>query len=109
MSCSVSKVCLLLRIPSSSFIRLELRDDWRLENRQAFANVWSDMVYGVVLFLLLCFNQSKVSDDQKTVSFSFPDAYQKLCSSSTLPMHVVDTYKFDGMNSFLILLLIISI
>jgi hypothetical protein len=87
MSCSVSKVCLLSRIPSSSFIRLELRDDWRLENRQAFANVWSDMVYGVVLFLLICFNQSKVSIDQKTVSFSFPAAYQNLCSSSTLHMH----------------------
>ncbi|CAN6325385.1 unnamed protein product [Urochloa humidicola] len=40
---------------------LELRDDWRLENRKAFANIWSDMVYGIVLFLLICFNQSKVA------------------------------------------------
>jgi hypothetical protein len=52
-------------------IRIELRDDWRLENRAAFANIWSDMVYGIVLFLLMCFNQSKVSIYQKTVSFSF--------------------------------------
>ncbi|KAF8692017.1 hypothetical protein HU200_039964 [Digitaria exilis] len=40
---------------------LELRDDWRLDNRKAFANIWSDMVYGIVLFLLICFNQSKVA------------------------------------------------
>nr|AGT17438.1 hypothetical protein SHCRBa_062_F01_R_230 [Saccharum hybrid cultivar R570] len=40
---------------------IELRDDWRLENRAAFANIWSDMVYGIVLFLLMCFNQSKVA------------------------------------------------
>ncbi|XP_062191924.1 uncharacterized protein LOC133895537 isoform X2 [Phragmites australis] len=40
---------------------IELRDDWRLENRKAFANIWSDMVYGIVLFLLICFNQSKVA------------------------------------------------
>ncbi|CAL5011060.1 unnamed protein product [Urochloa decumbens] len=40
---------------------LELRDDWRLENREAFANIWSDMVYGIVLFLLICSNQSKVA------------------------------------------------
>ncbi|PUZ50595.1 hypothetical protein GQ55_6G070100 [Panicum hallii var. hallii] len=40
---------------------LELRDDWRLENRKAFANIWSDMVYGIALFLLICFNQSKVA------------------------------------------------
>ena len=54
------------------FIRIELRDDWRLENRAAFANIWSDMVSGMVLFLLMCFNQSKVSIYQKMVSFSFP-------------------------------------
>jgi len=53
------------------FIRIELRDDWRLENRAALANIWSDMVYGIVLFLLMCFNQSKVSIYQKTVSFHF--------------------------------------
>ncbi|WVZ55116.1 hypothetical protein U9M48_005819 [Paspalum notatum var. saurae] len=40
---------------------LELRDDWRLENRKAFANIWSDIVYGIVLFLLIFFNQSKVA------------------------------------------------
>ena len=53
------------------FIRIELRDDWRLENRAALANIWSDMVYGIVLFLLMCFNQSKVSIYLKTVSFHF--------------------------------------
>jgi len=68
------------------FIRIELRDDWRLENREAFANIWSDMVYGIVLFLLLCFNQSKVSIYQKTVAFSFSIAYHDLCS--TVAMHV---------------------
>jgi hypothetical protein len=68
------------------FIRIELRDDWRLENREAFANIWSDMVYGIVLFLLLCFNQSKVSIYQEMVSFSFSIAYHNLCS--TLAMHV---------------------
>ncbi|TVU43314.1 hypothetical protein EJB05_09773 [Eragrostis curvula] len=40
---------------------IELRDEWRLENRKAFANIWSDMVYGIVLFLLICFNPSKVA------------------------------------------------
>ncbi|XP_015695716.1 chloroplast envelope membrane protein [Oryza brachyantha] len=40
---------------------IELRDEWRLENRKAFANIWSDMVYGVSLFLLMYFNQSKVA------------------------------------------------
>ncbi|XP_030446606.1 chloroplast envelope membrane protein isoform X1 [Syzygium oleosum] len=40
---------------------LELRDEWRLENRRAFANIWSDMVFGISLFLILYFNQSKVS------------------------------------------------
>ncbi|CAA3017648.1 chloroplast envelope membrane isoform X1 [Olea europaea subsp. europaea] len=42
-------------------IRIELRDEWRLENRKAFANIWSDMVFGVSLFILLYFNQSKVA------------------------------------------------
>lgn len=41
--------------------RLELRDEWRLENRKAFANIWSDFVFGVSLFILLYFNESKVS------------------------------------------------
>jgi CemA family len=37
-----------------------MRDELRLENRKAFANIWSDMVYGIVLFLLIYFNESKV-------------------------------------------------
>uniref|UniRef100_A0A0D9W063 Chloroplast envelope membrane protein n=1 Tax=Leersia perrieri TaxID=77586 RepID=A0A0D9W063_9ORYZ len=40
---------------------IELRDEWRLENRKAFANIWSDMIYGISLFLLMYFNQSKVA------------------------------------------------
>ncbi|XP_059634537.1 chloroplast envelope membrane protein-like [Cornus florida] len=40
---------------------LELRDEWRLENRRAFANILSDMVFGISLFILLYFNQSKVA------------------------------------------------
>ncbi|XP_030542407.1 chloroplast envelope membrane protein [Rhodamnia argentea] len=40
---------------------LELRDEWRLENRRTFANIWSDMVFGISLFLILYFNQSKVA------------------------------------------------
>ncbi|KAK6941194.1 Chloroplast envelope membrane protein, CemA [Dillenia turbinata] len=38
---------------------LELRDEWRLRNRSAFANIWSDMIFGISLFILLYFNQSK--------------------------------------------------
>ncbi|KAJ6857800.1 chloroplast envelope membrane protein isoform X1 [Populus alba x Populus x berolinensis] len=38
---------------------LELRDEWRLENRRSFANIWSDMVFEVSIFVLLYFNQSK--------------------------------------------------
>ncbi|KAL3642852.1 hypothetical protein CASFOL_013667 [Castilleja foliolosa] len=40
---------------------LDLRDEWRLENRKAFANIWSDLVFGVSLFFLLYFNQSQVA------------------------------------------------
>ncbi|TKY47957.1 Chloroplast envelope membrane protein [Spatholobus suberectus] len=40
---------------------LELREEWRLENRRAFANIWSDTVYGISLFILLYFNKSKVA------------------------------------------------
>ncbi|WOL05505.1 hypothetical protein Cni_G14234 [Canna indica] len=40
---------------------IELRDEWRLENRKAFANIWSDLVYGITLFLLIYFNKSKVA------------------------------------------------
>ncbi|KAL2229204.1 UNVERIFIED_CONTAM: Chloroplast envelope membrane protein [Sesamum indicum] len=38
---------------------IELRDEWRLENRKAFANIWSDMVFGVTLFILLYFYQNQ--------------------------------------------------
>ncbi|KAF5725974.1 chloroplast envelope membrane protein [Tripterygium wilfordii] len=40
---------------------LELREEWRLENRRAFANIWSDMVFGISLFILLYFNQNQVA------------------------------------------------
>ncbi|KAM1049662.1 hypothetical protein ACFX13_032212 [Malus domestica] len=40
---------------------LELRDEWRLENRKAFANIWSDMIFGISLFILLYSNQNKVA------------------------------------------------
>ncbi|EXB58674.1 Proton extrusion protein PcxA [Morus notabilis] len=40
---------------------LELREEWRLHNRSAFANIWSDMVFGVSLFILLYLNQTKVA------------------------------------------------
>ncbi|XP_058068622.1 chloroplast envelope membrane protein-like isoform X2 [Magnolia sinica] len=40
---------------------IELRDEWRLENRKTFANIWSDMVFGIALFILIYFNQSKVA------------------------------------------------
>ncbi|XXG57549.1 hypothetical protein AAC387_Pa04g0003 [Persea americana] len=40
---------------------IELRDEWRLENRRAFANILSDMVFGIALFILVYFNQSKVA------------------------------------------------
>ncbi|ESQ54090.1 hypothetical protein EUTSA_v10025215mg [Eutrema salsugineum] len=40
---------------------LELREEWRLENRKAFANIWSDMVFGISLFVLLYANQGKVA------------------------------------------------
>ena len=67
------------------FIRLELRDEWRLENRNAFANIWSDMVYGLVLFLLICFNPSKVSIYQKSMSVSVSIHFQlrnsNICSN----------------------------
>ncbi|CAL9781370.1 unnamed protein product [Musa acuminata subsp. burmannicoides] len=40
---------------------IELRDERRLENRRAFANIWSDLVYGITLFVLIYFNKSKVA------------------------------------------------
>lgn len=48
-------------LPICCLNRLELRDEWRLQNRRAFANIWSDMVFGISLFILLYFNQTKVS------------------------------------------------
>ncbi|RWW64372.1 hypothetical protein BHE74_00028388 [Ensete ventricosum] len=43
------------------FIRIELRDERRLENRRAFANIWSDLVYGITLFVLIYFNKRQVA------------------------------------------------
>ncbi|XP_071729703.1 protein DAY-LENGTH-DEPENDENT DELAYED-GREENING 1, chloroplastic-like [Rutidosis leptorrhynchoides] len=40
---------------------LELREEWRLINRSAFANIWSDMVFGISLFVLLYLNQKQVA------------------------------------------------
>ncbi|KAK4414919.1 Chloroplast envelope membrane protein [Sesamum alatum] len=40
---------------------LEMRDEWRLENRKAFANIWSDVVFGISLFLLLYFYEGQVA------------------------------------------------
>ncbi|KAH9624969.1 hypothetical protein KSS87_009592 [Heliosperma pusillum] len=40
---------------------LELREEWRLINRSAFANIWSDTVFGISVFLLLYSNQNKVT------------------------------------------------
>ncbi|CAK7345841.1 unnamed protein product [Dovyalis caffra] len=39
---------------------LELRDECRLENRRSFANIWSDIVFGISIFVLLYFNQRNV-------------------------------------------------
>ncbi|KAJ9550685.1 hypothetical protein OSB04_014730, partial [Centaurea solstitialis] len=56
---------------------LELRDEWRLINRAAFANIWSDMVFGISLFVLLYFNQSQYCNLQhgKAVGGSFAEIY----------------------------------
>lgn len=40
---------------------IELRDEWRLDNQRAFANIWSDVVYGISLFILIYANKSKVA------------------------------------------------
>ncbi|KAI8571169.1 hypothetical protein RHMOL_Rhmol01G0097800 [Rhododendron molle] len=40
---------------------LELRDERRLANRSAFANILSDMVFGISFFILLYTNKSKVA------------------------------------------------
>ncbi|XP_020699175.1 chloroplast envelope membrane protein isoform X1 [Dendrobium catenatum] len=47
--------------PTNSIKRIELRDEYRLENRRAFGNIWSDMIYGVTLFILIYANKSKVA------------------------------------------------
>ncbi|CAM8889233.1 unnamed protein product [Rhodiola kirilowii] len=40
---------------------LELQEDWRFENRKSFANILSDMAFGITLFVLLILNQSRVA------------------------------------------------
>lgn len=40
---------------------LELRDELRLENRKAFGNIWSDILAGLTIFLLLVFNPERVA------------------------------------------------
>lgn len=72
------------------FGRLELRDERRLENRSSFANIWSDMVYGISLFILLYFNQSKVSYHPFFFFFflfSFCEFYSTCCRLRNV-MHV---------------------
>ncbi|KAJ0089931.1 hypothetical protein Patl1_13980 [Pistacia atlantica] len=68
---------------------LELRDEWRLENRRAFANIWSDMVFGVSLFILLCFNQSKVI-------ISTLNSAESVLSSLSFPILQVALLRFTG-------------
>ncbi|KAL4632456.1 hypothetical protein ACB092_04G052100 [Castanea dentata] len=52
--------------PLSPFVLLSHNpvDTWvsttGLENRRAFANIWSNMVFGISLFILLYFNQAKI-------------------------------------------------
>eukprot|EP00250_Pteridium_aquilinum_P003343 c13659_g1_i2 orf=436-2202(-) len=40
---------------------LELRDELRLENRKSFGNIWSDILAGATILLLLVFNPDKVA------------------------------------------------
>ncbi|CAM6040195.1 unnamed protein product [Sphagnum compactum] len=40
---------------------LHLREELRLENRQAFANIWSDLVAGFTVLLLLVLNSKQVA------------------------------------------------
>ncbi|CAN6462273.1 unnamed protein product [Victoria cruziana] len=40
---------------------LELREEYRLENRKACANICSDMAFGLGVFFILYFNQNKVT------------------------------------------------
>lgn len=69
---ALSRNLIWLSLSSWLLDRLELRDEWRLENRKAFANIWSDMVFGVSLFILLYFYQSQVSYHQIICSLLFP-------------------------------------
>lgn len=64
-----SNLCLLL-----CYYRLELREEWRLINRSAFANIWSDMVFGISLFLILYFNQNQVCSLDVILIFVFLDS-----------------------------------
>ncbi|KAD4180035.1 hypothetical protein E3N88_28626 [Mikania micrantha] len=66
LSISTQNTIILSKIYPSTLlwvkiVSLELRDEWRLINRSAFANIWSDMVFGISLFLLLYFNQNQVA------------------------------------------------
>lgn len=40
--------------------RLELREEFRLENRQAFASIWSDFAAGLTILALLILNPKQV-------------------------------------------------
>jgi hypothetical protein len=40
--------------------RLELREEMRLENRQAFAYIWSDFAAGLTILALLILNPRQV-------------------------------------------------
>ncbi|MCE2055262.1 hypothetical protein HAX54_042307 [Datura stramonium] len=53
--------CSFLPLTFSGRIQLQVRVGTRgLRNHEAFANIWSDFVFGVSLFILLYFNESKV-------------------------------------------------
>jgi hypothetical protein len=40
---------------------MELREEFRLENREAFANIWSDFAAGLTLLILLVVNPEQVN------------------------------------------------
>jgi hypothetical protein len=40
---------------------MELREEFRLENREAFANIWSDFAAGLTLLILLVVNPEQVA------------------------------------------------
>ncbi|RIA05173.1 hypothetical protein BRARA_K00507 [Brassica rapa] len=54
---------------------LELREEWRIENRKAFANIWSDMVFGISLFALLYANQGRVNTGKAFLIILIPDIF----------------------------------